>query len=300
VAKLIGQKVEAAVSPELSVEAEVSVRGSSYALRLSWGSAGNATTRNLSAKTCAEIVDAAALFIALSLAPDQVEKGQDSLSTASESGESEVSEPTPGSERTEPPVEDPKTREAPNAPGRSSDSLPPAQSRPLHFALGLYSAVWVARLPAASPGLEAFGGLSRGDWTLSAGLGAFLPQKVTSANGSLGADLWLGSFRLDLARGFRLGPTTLIAPLVGTEVELIHGVGTGALKPRSGSTLIVGLEAGVRLTLLLSARWALLVQGELSVLTSTPSFYVEGATTDLYRPPGIGGRFGLGAQVEVL
>lgn len=73
VAALIALDVEQSPDSELSAQAVVTgVNGQGFTLQMTWVSEAGRTTRSVSAESCDEAADAAALFIAFSLAPERI------------------------------------------------------------------------------------------------------------------------------------------------------------------------------------------------------------------------------------
>jgi hypothetical protein len=285
---LVGQAVRASPTALFSIEARVSRDdGPAWTLHMSFRGGENPTSRTVTAATCDELADAAALFVALAIDPNLPVAGRPA---SSESGDGRGA--AAAASATTPVVPLSPGAEARAARGPQPE---PAPRPPLRVHVGALESIWFQRLPGVAPGLVLFTGLSRYRWRVSAELGFYPEQHADAPNGRTGGDLWLASAELNLAYALTQSRVQL-APYFGLELEWIHGAGTGQLRRDQGSTALVAFNTGARLEYSVSRRWALLARAKGSAPFSRPSFYT--GDTEVFRPSWLGIEIGLGAAVS--
>lgn len=141
----------------------------------------------------------------------------------------------------------------------------------------------------------AHAGASRGAGWGVLTLGGFPGSRASVPGSAAGGDLSLLSGGGQLGYALAVARRLELAPVVGAEVEWVHGSGSGVARPADGDLLLLSFAGGGRAALPLSAGWAMFGQGLLSGLVTRPRFVLEGLG-ELYQPPGWGFCFSLGAE----
>jgi hypothetical protein len=291
--KLLGRAPEKALSEALVLSVEVSGQpGGGFQLVFSSRSATSSATRNVSAESCQELGEAAALLLALTIDPS-LKAGAPGAEGAFAT-ESDATTPTPASEpapaKTTPPTP-PATQAQAQA---QASSVPPARSQRRHWLGGAELALWNRRLPGVSPGVVLHGGLSGRSWLWLLDAGFFPERHAGVAGSSAGGDLELGSLGTNVGYAFAFS-SVRVTPLAGVELDWLHGSGSGVSQPGSADLLLIGFGGGARLGLSVSRSWTVYGQGQLSVLAQRPRFVLDGIG-EVFRPEPWGLRFGLGAE----
>lgn len=301
--ELLGRSPESALGSELELSALVAQKAEgSWQLELrSRAESGQTTARSVTATSCAELADAAALLLALAIDPALSERAGPPSSAFQ-------SEPPPAAEASAdaPPLAPTPPRESPARPvatlpraeaGRATPSArgEPAAA-PLRLRAGAAFAVWGRRLPGVAPGVVAHAGISRSAGFAVAVLGFFPARHATVPGTSAGGELALFSFGAEAGYAVAVAPQRFeLSPVVGAELDWVAGAGTGIDHPADGNLLLVALSGGGRAALHLSPSWAVFGQGVVSALVARPRFVLDGVG-ELYRPPAWGLRFSLGAE----
>jgi len=260
---------------------------------------GQTTARSVTAASCTELADAAALLLALAIDPALSERA----SPTSSAFEAEPQPAVDASASAPAPAQPPQSLPAPRALEPAAPTASPAApaerdapSAPVRLRAGAAFAVWGQRLPGVAPGALAHAGISRRAGWAVATFGAFPARHASVAGAAAGGDLSLFSFGAEVGYTIALAPKGFeVSPLVGGELDWVRGAGTGVAHPGDGSLLLVGLSGGGRAALPLSASWAIFGQGLFSALVARPRFVLDGVG-ELYRPPAWGLRFSLGAE----
>jgi hypothetical protein len=287
---LVGQALSESATVPFTVEMRASRNDLSvWTLNISFRGGENPTSRTVTAATCDELADAAALFIALAIDPNLPLATRPTAGTA---GDGEPAAAAPAAAQVTPPAAPGPRAETREAPGPKRELAPRA---PLRIHVGALEAIWFQRLPGVAPGLVLTTGLSRYRWRISAELGFYPKQHADAPTGRTGGDLWLASAELNLAYSLPQNRIEL-APYLGFELELMHGVGTGQLRPEQGTTTIAAFSAGARLEYSVSRSWALLVRAKGSAPLNRPSFHT--GDTEVFRPSWLGVEVGLGAAIS--
>lgn len=290
VERLVGQAVSASPTAPFSIEARASRDDeAAWTLHMSFRGGEDPTSRTVTAANCDELADAAALFIALAIDPNLPVGGRSIPSAAADGREAVTPAPAAASAAPSAPPPRAETRVAPRAPPER------APRRPLRVHLGALEALWFQRLPGVAPGLVLITGISRDRWRVSAEVGFFPKQHADAPSGRTGGDIWLASTELNLAYALTHDRAQL-APYLGLELDWMHGVGTGHLRPDRGTTALIAFSSGARLEYSVSRRWALLTRAKGSVLFSRPSFHT--GDVEVFRPSWLGVEVGLGAAVS--
>jgi hypothetical protein len=285
---LVGQAVSASPTAPFSIEARASQSdGPAWTLHMSFRGGENPTSRTVTAATCDELADAAALFIALAIDPSLPLDGRPTRGDTAAGREAATTAPAAA------PVVAPPPREETRAASRPQPER--AARPPLRVHVGVLEALWFQRLPGVAPGLVLITGLSRDRWRVSAEAGFYPKQHADAPTGRTGGDIWLASAELNLAYTLTQSRAQL-APYFGLELEWMHGTGTGHLLPAQGTTAVVAFSTGARFEYSVSRHWALLTRAKGSVLSSRPSFYT--GDTEVFRPPWLGIEVGLGAAAS--
>lgn len=288
--KLLGRAPEAALSEALVLSVEVSQQPSGgFELLLSSRSATSSTTRHVSAESCQELGDAAALLLALTIDPNLK---TDAPSAAGAFAAESTAAPAPTSEPAPEPAA--PAAEPQRTPVTSAPEASRLRSEPAHWLAGAELALSSGRLPGVSPGAVLHGGLSGRSLLWQLNLGFFPERHAGVAGSSAGGELQLGSLGTDVGYVFVLNGAR-VTPLAGIELAWLHGSGSGVTQPGSADLLLVGFEAGARLGLGVSRSWTVFGQGLGSVLAQRPRFVLDGIG-EVFRPEPWGLRFGLGAE----
>lgn len=288
--KLLGRAPETALSEALVLAVEVSEKpGGGFQLLFSSRSATSSATRNVSAESCQELGDAAALLLALTIDPNlktDAPGAEGAFTQDSDATPPPAPEPTPT--KPTPPPPQPALAEA------AAPDLPRTRSEPAHWLGGAELALWNRRLPGVSPGVVVHGGLTGRSWLWLLNVGFFPERHAGVAGSSAGGDLELGSLGTNVGYAFAFG-SVRVTPLAGVELDWLHGSGSGVTQPGSADLLLIGFEGGARLGLAISRSWSVYGQGHLSVLAQRPRFVLDGIG-EVFRPEPWGLRFGLGAE----
>lgn len=280
--RLLGHEPGATLERPLAVDALVELLPEDiWRLQLMLGD--QSPTRTVTASSCDELGDAAALLIALSIDP--------TLDPAATVPAAPATTPEPAAppERLPAPVElaAPAPEPVAKQPSRS-------EAAPWQLRLGAGLALWTGRLPGLAPGPQAHVSLARARASLSLDVGFFPPQHAGIAGSEAGGELWLASVGPKLGYGFTVGAASL-TPRLGAELQLVRGSGSGVENPSSAQAVLVGVEAGTRVGLQLAKSWQGYADGAVSALIWRPRFVLEGVG-QVHQPERLGLRFGLGAE----
>lgn len=269
---ILGQPVATVDGVDFEVKIAADAAGR-WTLRLDTidRTAGARRTRTLAASTCAELADAAAVAIAVS------------IKSASEARRTRPkADPPPASEPPVPVVE--RAIERPPA------SAPP---EPRRRALALSLVADTGTMPRT-----AFGLALDGSFQLRAvrfvGQGAlFLPQEMRRPS-NVGGD-----FQLALAAGLaclggELGRVTLMA-CAGGEAGRLSGSGVGVSSPRTVGTLWLAGRAEGSASLALGPRVALLARAGAAIPAFRPTFQLDATT--VHQAKAVTGRATIGVEV---
>jgi hypothetical protein len=226
--------------------------------------------RTLTGATCEELIDAAALAMAMTVSGYQ----------AQQESPRERTEDSAASE----------ARDAPAPPA------PPAPARePITVSLGGGLALDVGAFPDAGIGAQVALSL-RHRWLTLSPLGVFFPRSTADAPNGAGAE-----FR-STAGGLLacVGPSSrwvVLGACAGYEAGKLRGRGTGLRQPRAGSSLWSAVRGELQVHFLLLARARLTASAGITVPTARGEFEIEGGL--VHRPSVVTGRFGLGIEVSL-
>jgi hypothetical protein len=288
--RLLGRPLPEAAPADLRVRARLEPSGEHWQLHLSQTSSAGAEARDVSAPACAELGDAAALLIALSIDPTVT-------GTQSENMRREF--PSEAPPPPQPPLSAANAPPVPPAAPRSEPQRPPSTrapepEAPWRVAVGASLAAWSGRLPGLSPGALAHVATDDGRWLLLAELG-FFPSRHAEVDGAAaGGDLLMASGGGQLGYILRFGRAA-VAPIAGVELEWAHGAGSGVDHPDSADALLVAFQGGARLSLEVSRAWGLIGTVQFSTLANRPRFVLDGIGP-VFQPDPWGLRFGVGAE----
>jgi hypothetical protein len=212
---------------------------------------GSRRTREIVGRSCAELVDAAAVAIALS------------VKASGAGGESR-----PATE----PMARPEPPPAPTAPSSPASVERPSPRGP-SAALGLVADAGALPRLALGPALE--GSLRIGGLLVVAQAG-LLPSQATKGTNQIGGDFTL-VFGAALGCALTELKRITVAGCAGGEVGRISGRGAGVSDPRIGAALWIAgrMELGVGIPI--ATRLTLLVRVGAAVPASRPTFVVNGA-----------------------
>ena len=233
--------------------------------------------REIEGATCAELAEAAAVAIAVSvrsMMPEASAAGP-RRPTASE-------EATPAPNVTAPP--------APPSPGGS-----PRQAVPWRPAVALALATETGALPNTGFGVDVEAALRRGGLQVLA-FGTWFASQDTIGAGNTG-----GRFRLVLGGGLacfapQRGRWTGLA-CAGFELGRLAGTGISVARPATGALFWRAPRADLGVTVALGGSAALIVRAGAAVPLSRPEFVLDGADL-VYRPSRLAGRLTTGLVIE--
>ena len=287
---LLGHAVTASPGAPFAVEARATQTGAqAWTLDVSFREGENPTSRTVTAASCDELADAAALFIALAIDPNFT-KANPPPSAAGDSREPATV--VAANAAAPPPL--PPLASRPETRAVTASKPEPAGQPPLRIHLGALGGLWFERLPSVAPGFTLTTAVSRRRWRLTAELGFYPERHAEVAATQTGGDIWLASAELNL--GYTLVETRLqLAPFAGLELDWMHGSGTGQLRAEQGSTMMTAFNVGARLEYFVSPRWALQARGKASAPFQRPSF--DAGDVEVFRPSRVAAEFGLGAAV---
>lgn len=282
-ARLLGRDPDTMLERPFSIDAAVErLPDDAWRLQLTLGD--QSPLRTVTATSCDELGDAAALLIALSIDPNL-----DPSAAATAPPVAAATQPAPA-----PPPQQPAPATAPAAvaPPRPEPAAP--ASVPLQLRLGAALSLWTGRLPGVAPGALARVSVARRRLSLSVDVGFFPPRHAGIAGSEAGGELWLASVGPKLGYALAAGAASIV-PQVGLEAQWLRGTGAGIEHPSSAQALLLSAEAGARASLVLSSRWNAFAEGAVSVLAWRPRFVLD-RVGEVHRPDRSGLRFGLGAE----
>ena len=228
-------------------------------------------TRQLSADSCTELADAAAVAIAMSVRSMEDARSTEKPTDLSLAAPAVVAQPTPR----------PATTEATTRP-----TLRPAVAVALIGEAGA--------LPGAGLGFELDGSLQRGRLRLLA-LGSLFDSRSKQLDGGT-----VGEFRLVLGAALAcfappLGRWTLLG-CAGFEIGRLSGQGENVARPSLGAATWEAVRAEVGLSVPLDSKLALVLRGGGAVPRSRPQFVLN-ETTPVFRPSLVAGRATIGLEL---
>jgi hypothetical protein len=269
-----------------TAEASVVERDGRFVLELSWRAEGDGAVRTVDGATCGEVVQAAALILALAADPALAEPGP-ARSAATPPAASP--NPEPGvSPRAPPP--------APVAPPEPAPPVNDDQGRtPVRFSGRVQGALDMGSLPSASPGVLLGGELSVGKAALVLDLLTFVPVEGEVQAG--GGSFWLSIVSLRPCLPVEGGKLRVV-PCAAAEAHVIKGSGRQvelrddgfAWYLRFGATA----EAGYRLNPTLSV----VAGGALVLAPARPTFVIDGEIP-VHTPSVVAGRLNLGFEIRL-
>jgi hypothetical protein len=287
---------------------EIRADAQRFRLELSFPSASSELTRHIESESCAELDEAAALILALSLDPNNPRLAAAQLPASVTAGAS-----TAGAQpRTEPPAAPATAPPAPAAPAPAKraepveppESAPPAQDAPsarVRFdgppQAGARAALDVGTLPAVAFGGALGFALAADPILLVTDLALFAPQ-TTMADG---LDDVGGSFTfsaLSVLPCWRLlGGRATLTPCGMVEAALIFASGQGVDQPEQPFTWFPRFGLGAEFGYALTSRIALGagIFGHLS--PARPRFVVQ--DIELFRPSLFGLRVSAGLEIAL-
>lgn len=238
--------------------------------------------RRIEGESCDQVADAAAVAVALALAPP-------------------AAPPPPPPPPAAPPPPAP-LREAPLAPPpprRQPDVIapPPISRVPIGVGMRLAGDLDFAALPTPAPGAALAVALFFGDHRVELGGAAFLVRHATfAAMPSAGADIALFLASARYCRSFHLAPFTL-AGCGGLEAGAMPARATGIASPNSGAAPWIAPHLGALGTWSLSRTFALALSVDGIVPLLRRAFVIDGVG-EIYRSPPITARASLGLEVR--
>ncbi|HEY3493588.1 MAG TPA: hypothetical protein VGK73_02835 [Polyangiaceae bacterium] len=254
------------------------------------GAAG-APPRLVTAASCEELEQVAALFIALSIDPTlHVESPQtfpeitgranEESGTLGAPSAGEPNRPAPPAERDEAPPRS-ATRPAEAAPLR----VRPLAAASAAFALGA--------LPGLAVGVSGEGGVALNRLSLRALL-RYFPRQHVAVTPQSGGDLTLAVAGARAVYALAEGVPE-VALSAGVTLGWMHGSGTGVQNRDSGDLLLIAFEPGARAGYAVAPSFRLVADAALTLRVNRPRFVLEGIG-EVHQPSRVGGEFGLGAE----
>jgi hypothetical protein len=241
--------------------------------RIERGQGGQRSSRQLVGGSCAEVADAAAVAITMSIR----------ASAASEDPAGVASPPTPA----------PSPTRAPAVAATPVAALPVAGA-PLvpRASLTLAAVADTGALPSPGLGAALELALDLGRWRL-AGLGAFFPSQTAHA-GSEGGDF---NLLFGALLGCRSRPVASVVVLacLGGEIGRLAGQGVGVNAPRLGRAVWLAPRADLGVGVPLIAGLTLVARGGVAVPVSRPTFMVD-ETVSVHQASIMSARGTLGLQ----
>ncbi|HEY2409847.1 MAG TPA: hypothetical protein VGI10_27765 [Polyangiaceae bacterium] len=272
---------------------------SSSGWQLRFSSRAGAADRAVSAQSCEELGEAAALWIALSIDPSYASRRGESTpanqTPNGAAGSSAAFADTPKPAPTAPP-DRPRPEPSIAEPGELALAAKPTQPARtptrLRWAVALHSELWLARLPGVAPGVGAFATLALNRLELGLG-GSYFPSERAEKD-NLGGDISLVSGRVTLGYELLGGALT---PLLGVEFDWLRGSGTGAPPKQANSVNVLAADLGLRVRYTVRRPVRVFAQGYASVPFERPRFLRDDLSVFTLQP--VGGSFGLGAEIEL-
>jgi hypothetical protein len=236
-------------------------------------------SRELTAMTCTELADAAAVAIAMSIRSLEAAKPRPA--------------PTALASPATPPALAVATRPA-DSPVIASTPQQKRQERP-GFAMSAAAVGDIGALPAPGVGLEVGGALSLSSLRLIARGTVFASQDKRLADGS-GGDFTFAFGTLLACAQVAAGRPTVLG-CAGFELGRLSGDGFGLARPRTGSAMWQALSAEVGVLVPVTRRVATVIRGGASVPLRRPEFVVDGAAR-VHRAASLDGRLALGLELS--
>jgi hypothetical protein len=244
-------------------------------------------TRELSAATCAELADAAAMAIALTV--------------RSIDGD--------GDGQARPAPEGNSPRRPPSTDRSSSTAVPPLAAAPdatvkrvafgaspserMRAAVAIGAIGDAGSLPGVGAGLELSGWVQLRAVRLAASGALLAPRDKHLSDGS-GGTFQIAFGALEVCAPRALGQSTFFA-CGGFELGYLWAEGIGVTRPRQGGSLWEAARAEVGLALVLGPNLALVMRGGASVPLARPDFALGGQTS-VHQPSSLVARLGLGVE----
>jgi hypothetical protein len=296
--RLLGHPLESSLKAPLVIDATAAAVGAeTWELRLASGDP-RAPARLVTAASCAELGEVAALFTALAIEPslhvESTARFADPTALPEEHTGADVAAPAaaePPAAAAAPPAAPPTRRQEPTS--SSPRPVAPRAPLPVRPLAAAFVALALGRLPGVAAGIGIEGGVAIDRLSLRGQLADF-PERHAAATATTGGNLFVSTAGARAMYAFGEGTATL-ALSGGATLGWMHGTGTGALNRSSGDALLVALEPGVRAGYALSRSFSLVGDATLTMAVNRPRFVIDGLQ-EVYRPPEAGARFGLGAE----
>jgi hypothetical protein len=277
---VLGRPLASVSNVDFVVEIELAPRGG-WRLHLATvgeqngGQAAPARSRDLTARTCAELADAAAVAIAMS------------VRALNEEANGEAIAPPPP-----PPVEPARPSQVPVV-ARAATGSPAAPVRRLGVGLTLTALADIGALPNAGIGVELGAVLRMSSVRFVARGALFAPNEKRLANGG-GGGFTLGYGALLACLQHALDRPTLFA-CAGFELGWLSGEGVGVSQPRLGKTTWEAVTVEIGAAIPLSGPLAAVLRGGVGFPLRRPEFVID-PTTRVHRAASLDGRAALGLE----
>jgi hypothetical protein len=291
-----------AVDSALSVAAEASqVSTGEWSLTLTWRHDSEPESRRqVAAKSCDEVVDAAALLVALAIDPT-LSPPESAAPVEQSSDERAPPSPPTGESADDLRADASRLRGAAGSGDAQSQATRrdvPSASVPLRLRAGVGMTIVTGWLPSAAPGLVLLGAAALGRWSVGLELGGFVPRDKAVEATSAGGEFWLARAAVTTGYAFDVGTLLVVAPTAGAALNVVYGRGTGALAAQGGYTTAAALVAGLRVRRVIAAGWTLSVGGDALFAGVRPSFSVGNGGGEVFRPDSVAFLAGLGLEVD--
>ncbi|HET6149778.1 MAG TPA: hypothetical protein VFH68_19725, partial [Polyangia bacterium] len=238
-------------------------------------------TRELRAASCAELAEAAATAIALTVR---------SLEGDGEGDRDRKTRSAPS--RSAPPLTVAPTRPSPAPPAIVSRVTSPPEH--LRAALAVGAMGDAGSLPGVGAGLEMSGWVQLRGVRLATSGAVLAPREKRLSDGS-GGNFQLAFGAIDVCAPRELGRSTFLL-CGGFELGYLWATGIGVNRPRQGGAVWDAARAELGLSVSIGPSMAMVMRGGASVPLSRPDFALGGAIP-VHRPSSVAGRAGVDVEL---
>jgi hypothetical protein len=274
--ELLGRPLASVPGVSFEVEIARAPRGG-WRLRLETAPAGGA--REISAASCAELADAAAVAIAMTI------QSMDAPAGARPPPPSRLAASAPSPSPPPPPPADAALSRAAPA-GNSAPRVHPA------VALGLVGEAGALPQPTAGVELEAALAFRRVRLALG---GTVLVPRERRLSGDQGGSFDLAAGSMLVCLPYDAGSFT-VRGCAGFELGYLWGQGVGVSQPRLGGALWEALRGDIGLVLPLGGDLGLVARAGAVAPLSRPQFALDG-TVPVHKPSAVTGRVAVGVEL---
>lgn len=311
---------DARAAEPLTARGVVTERAGRYRLALSTQTGDSHGVRSLNAPSCTDLLEPAALVLALAIDPDAVSRASNAEPPLDDLAPPPASPPTSfalAALRSSIALSLPHARRPPiDAAAASADDVrrdvaapaTPPSSEPgdarVHARAGVGGVIDAGTLPSPAAGVTAALAVGAGWLEVEARGALFAPQTegVGGGNGAAAGRLRLWSAGLSgcirvFAVGTGAGRSARVLPCVGADVARLSGRGEGVSSPGEGAVWLGAAVAGVRGTLDFTEAASLWLRVDGAAAPSRPRFVLENVGA-VHQPAALSARAALGAEVR--